>query len=169
MKRSYTMGYRKRSYIVIRIILFVIVFGGLYLFRMYEQSQKPVTKINCTYTEGIFVGSTYEFKGEKLTDYLMNYKVNYDDFEISNEEMIEKGDKNFLFEENSLNKASNIATVNFNEDHVNIILNVNLKSFSEIDESYLFTVEDLKEYEGEYDLAATLNNLNSDGDHCAFE
>lgn len=115
------------------------------------------------------MGSTYEFKGEKLTDYLMNYKVNYDDFEISKEEMIEKGDKNFLFEENSLNKASNIATVNFNEDHVNIILNVNLKSFSEIDESYLFTVEDLKEYEGEYDLAATLNNLNSDGDHCAFE
>ncbi|NLC34659.1 MAG: hypothetical protein GX760_05285 [Erysipelothrix sp.] len=115
------------------------------------------------------MGSTYEFKGEKLTDYLMNYKVNYDDFEISKEEMIEKGDKNVLFEENSLNKASNIATVNFNEDHVNIILNVNLKSFSEIDESYLFTVEDLKEYEGEYDLAATLNNLNSDGDHCAFE
>lgn len=115
------------------------------------------------------MGSTYEFKGEKLTDYLMNYKVNYDNFEISKEEMIEKGDKNVLFEENSLNKASNIATVNFNEDHVNIILNVNLKSFSEIDESYLFTVEDLKEYEGEYDLAATLNNLNSDGDHCAFE
>ena len=115
------------------------------------------------------MGSTYEFKGEKLTDYLMNYKVNYDDFEISKEEMIEKGDKNVLFEENSLNKASNIATVNFNEDHVNIILSVNLKSFSEIDESYLFTVEDLKEYEGEYDLAATLNNLNSDGDHCAFE
>lgn len=48
MKGSYTMGYRKRSYIVIRIILFVIVFGGLYLFRMYEQSQKSVTKINCT-------------------------------------------------------------------------------------------------------------------------
>ena len=118
------MGYRKRSYIVIRIILFVIVFGGLYLFRMYEQSQKSVTKINCTYTEGIFVGSTYEFKGEKLTDYLMNYKVNYDNFEISKEEMIEKGDKNVLFEENSLNKASNIATVNFNEDHVNINLNV---------------------------------------------